>query len=59
MKATRDDKTFTLSGTYWTGTYPLEELPQWLAFYRRLREASPKSASIYDATIAALESLKD
>ncbi|RNF32968.1 hypothetical protein A7A09_019335 [Paracoccus methylarcula] len=26
MKATHNDKTFTLIGKYWSGTYPLEQL---------------------------------
>lgn len=34
MKATRDGDTFTLLGRDWSGTYPMAELPRWLAFYR-------------------------
>ncbi|MBK4216142.1 hypothetical protein JJJ17_09410 [Paracoccus caeni] len=57
MKATHDDKTFTLTGRYWSGTYPLEDLPKQLAFYRMLRAEYPKSGTSYDETIAELERL--
>lgn len=57
MEATRDETTFTVTGRYWSGTYPIEELPRWLAFYRRQREQHPKAGNTYDATIAALEAL--
>ncbi len=58
MKATQDDKTFTLTGRYWSGTFPIEELPKQLAFYRDQREKFPKANGAYDATIAALEKLE-
>lgn len=58
MKATRSESTFTLTGKHWSGTYPLDDLPKWLAFYRRLRENHPKSGTSYDATIEALEGLE-
>lgn len=57
MKATHDDTTFTLTGRYWSGTYPLEELPKQLAFYRRQRADFPKSGTSYDETIEELERL--
>lgn len=57
MKAVHDDKTFTLIGKYWSGTYPIEQLGEQLAFYRSARERFPKSGTAYDATIEALEEL--
>jgi len=57
MKATHDETTFTLTGTYWSATYPLEELPKWLAFYRRQKERFPKAGNSYDETVASLEAL--
>lgn len=59
MKATRDGDTFTLNGRYWSATYPIEELPRWLAFYRDQREKFPRSGRSYDATIRALEDLEE
>lgn len=58
MKVTHNESTFTLTGTIWTATYPLEELPKWLAFYRSRKARFPKAGSSYDATIAALEELE-
>lgn len=55
---THDESTFTLRGREWYGTYPLEDLPKWLAFYRKLKVEYPKSGTSYDATIAALEALE-
>ncbi|RJE84047.1 hypothetical protein [Paracoccus onubensis] len=58
MKATHDDKTFTLTGRYWSGTFPIEELPKQLAFYRGQRAKFSKAKGVYDATIEALEKLE-
>ena len=58
MKVTHDESTFTLTGTIWSATYPLEELPKWLAFYRSRKARFPKAGNSYDATIAALEQLE-
>ncbi|MCV2448443.1 hypothetical protein [Paracoccus sp. DMF] len=57
MKATHDEATFTLTGNMWSATYPLDELPKWLAFYRRQKARFPKAGDSYDGTIAALEAL--
>lgn len=57
MKIMHDDKTFTLTGRYWSGTFSIEELPKQLAFYRSQREKFPKAKGAYDATIEALEKL--
>ncbi|KGJ11598.1 hypothetical protein EQ718_02365 [Paracoccus versutus] len=58
MKVTHDESTFTLTGKIWSATYPLEELPKWLAFYRGRKARFPKAGNSYDATIAALEQLE-
>jgi hypothetical protein len=47
--------TFTLTGKVWANTYPLEDMPKWLEFYRRQRENFPKADGAYDAIIGALE----
>lgn len=57
MKITHTDITFTFSGTHWTGTYPLGELPRQLVFYRKMRADFPKSDMAYDASIEGLEAL--
>lgn len=57
MKVAHDESTFTLTGEIWSATYPLEELPKWLAFYRGRRARFPKAGDAYDATLAALEEL--
>ncbi len=57
MKATHDDTTFTLTGEVWSSTYPLEELPKWLRWYRGQKRRFAKAGDSYDATIAALETL--
>jgi len=57
MKATHDDTTFTLTGEVWSSTYPLEELPKWLRWYRGQKHRFSKAGGSYDATIAALEAL--
>ena len=57
MKITHTDTTFTMSGTHWTGSYPLDELTKQLAFYRHLRADFPKSGTSYDAIIEGLEAL--
>lgn len=57
MQITHDDTTFTITGRHWAGTYPLDQLPKWLAFYRRQREDFPKAGTAYDATIEGLEGL--
>lgn len=58
MKATHDESTFTLRKREWYGTYPLEDLLKWLAFYRKMKREFPKTGTSYDATIAALEKLE-
>lgn len=57
MKMTHTDTTFTLTGQYWTGTYPLTELLKWLQLYRKQREDFPKAGTAYDAAIEGLEAL--
>ena len=57
MKISHTESTFTMSGGKWTGTYPIEELPQQIAFYRKMRADFPKSGTAYDGTINGLEAL--
>lgn len=57
MKATHDEITFTLTGRYWSGRFPIKELEGQLAFYRAQSEKFPKSNGAYDATVSALEGL--
>jgi len=57
MKVTYTETMFTMTGKYWSGTYPLSELPKWLSFYQRLREDFPKSGRSYDMCIEKLDSL--
>ena len=33
MKVTHTETTFSMTGRYWSGTYPISELPKWLRFY--------------------------
>lgn len=49
--------TFTLSKGPWSGTFPISDLPKWLAFYRRQRELFPAHAASYDDDVMALEEL--
>ena len=57
MKVTHTETTFTMTGRYWSGTYPISELPKWLSFYQRLSADFPKSGTAYDECIEELEQL--
>lgn len=57
MKVTHTETTFTVTGRYWSGTYPLADLTKWLKFYQRLRSDFPKSGGSYDRCINDLEKL--
>lgn len=59
MKITHDKSSFKLVGRYWSGTYPLADLPKWLNFYQRLREDLPKSGNSYDECIEELKYLSE
>lgn len=59
MKVTHTETTFTMTGKYWSGTYPLAEFPKWLNFYQRLRDDFPKSGTAYDECIEELERLAE
>ena len=44
--------------TVWSGSYPVEALPQWLRFYRALRDRKGGVyAAFYAETVASLEAL--
>lgn len=57
MKVTHDPeaRTFTMAGHYLVSTYPTEDFPKWLAFYRMMKADYPKAKGAYDATVDALE----
>lgn len=57
--ATHDPEaqTFTIRGSGWWDTYPIADLPKWLAFYRKMDADYPKAAGQYAGTVAALEAL--
>lgn len=59
MKITHDSEArkFSITGRTWSGTYPIEELPGWLVFYRTLQAEHPKANGAYDATVAGLAAL--
>lgn len=57
MKISHDNSMFTMNGSFWSGTYPLDDLPKWLAFYRKQRADFPKARTVYDACVDALEAL--
>ncbi|GHC16285.1 MULTISPECIES: hypothetical protein [Gemmobacter] len=59
MKAelSEDGQSFTLTRGAWSNSYPLADLPKWLAFYRKQPLDFPKSGDSYAASIAALEAL--
>lgn len=59
MKVSHTETMFTMTGRYWSGTYPIIELPKWLNFYQRLRADFPKAGQSYDKCISELESLRD
>lgn len=42
-----ETQTFTLRGTGWHDTYPISDLPKWLAIYRKMDEDFPKSKGVY------------
>lgn len=57
MKINHTDTDLTMSGTHWTGSHPIEELPQQLAFYCQMRADFLKSEMPYDAIIEGLDAL--
>lgn len=58
-KATYDSAAgaFTLTKGTWQGTFPVDDLPKWIAFYRDQRERYPAHAATYDDDVKALEKL--
>lgn len=48
---------FTMARGAWTNSYPLTELPKWIAFYRRQAELIPDQKS-YIEDVRALERLQ-
>jgi hypothetical protein len=50
--------TFTLKKGVWSGTFPLADLPKWLAFYRDQQQRFPAHAETYADDVKALERLQ-
>lgn len=46
--------TFTHSRRDWSGTFPLSDLPKWLAFYRDQQQRYPAYAHTYEPDAVAL-----
>lgn len=47
-----------MAGPTWSDRYPVARLPDWLAFYRRLRDRmGGRYAAIYAPAVAALEAV--
>lgn len=61
MKATitidSDAGTFTMTKGVWSGTFPVSDIPKWLAFYRRQQERFPAYAAVYASDVRVLASL--
>lgn len=53
----QEGTTFTMTRGAWTNTYPVAELPKWIAFYRRQAELIPDQKS-YIEDVRALERLQ-
>lgn len=49
--------TFTMAKGGWTNTYPISDLPKWLAFYRKQQDLFPRYASFYQDSVDGLERL--
>jgi hypothetical protein len=49
--------TFTLVKDQWRGTFPIADLPKWLAFYRQQQERYPAHAASYAGDVEALGKL--
>ncbi|MGN6303585.1 MAG: hypothetical protein ACTHNH_02130 [Mesorhizobium sp.] len=58
-KATTDSETGTVTLTkgVWSGSFPIADIPHWLAFYRRQQHLFPSHASSYEHEVKALEML--
>lgn len=47
-------QTFTHARGAWTGTFPISEIPTWLAFYLAQQERYPAHAATYEADVQQL-----
>lgn len=52
-----DGATFTMARGAWANTYPVAEMPKWIAFYRRQSELVPDQ-KCYTDDVLALENLQ-
>lgn len=57
MQLSYDSKTFTLTCEYWTGTYPIEALSNWVEILRTGEKQFPDSVNSYTEARIALENL--
>lgn len=57
--ATYDSTTETITMTKgaWAQTFPVDDLPKWLAFYRLQQERFPAHADNYETDVRALEAV--
>lgn len=49
--------TFTVVKDRWQGTFPIQDLPKWLNFYRQQQERYPTHAASYAPDVEALQNL--
>jgi hypothetical protein len=52
-----ETRTVTLTKGVWSGSFPIADIPHWLAFYRRQQQLLPSHASSYKHEVKALEEL--
>lgn len=52
-----EKRTVTLTKGVWSGSFPIADIPHWLAFYRRQQQLFPSHASSYGHEVKALEEL--
>lgn len=56
VESSADGQSFTITLSAWSGTYPVDALPDQLKFYRRLRDRKNGAyAQHYEPTVRALE----
>ncbi|MDG4879109.1 hypothetical protein P9273_28945 [Mesorhizobium sp. WSM4935] len=49
--------TFTLEKGVWRGTFPIDDLLNWIRFYRQQMERYPAQSASYAEDVKALEAL--
>jgi hypothetical protein len=51
--------TFTIRRGSWESTFPLSDLPKWIAFYQRQMVLFPDQQTVYAESVKALEQLQE